>query len=83
MKQLKLKQLADEVRQEMIDADIQPFEPPNFLEWDRQEREEEYARSELMLKISQEVRADATIQVQKAQGESEGFDKKIFFYALV
>ena len=54
-----------------IEAGIEPFKPPNFLEWDREDRETEFNRAEQMLEISKKVRAEAFDLSAKADGESK------------
>ena len=57
-----------------LEAGIEPFKPPNFLEWDRKEREEEFRAAEEMLVISKKVRARAFDLSGKADIASAMFD---------
>ncbi len=58
-----------------LEAGIAPFVPPNFLDWDRQDREIEMKQAELMLKISKKVREQAHKMSTTADKESEIFEK--------
>lgn len=57
-----------------IEAGIEPFKPPNFLEWDREDRETEFNRAEQMLEISKKVRAEAFDLSAKADVVSSKFN---------
>jgi len=66
----------EEKRLTDIENGLAVFETPNFLDWDRQDREVELQQSELMLKISKEVKAKALELSKIADRETEIFEKQ-------
>jgi hypothetical protein len=57
-----------------LEAGIMPFMAPNFLDWDREDRETEHSRAQKMLEISIKVRQQAVEMSEKADLKSAKFD---------
>ena len=58
----------------LLNPDGTPFEPPNFLEWDRADRQIETEQAERMVVVSREVRLKVIAITETAQVESEIFN---------
>lgn len=58
----------------LLNPDGTPFVPPNFLEWDRADRQIETEQAERMVIVSREVRLKVIAITETAQVESEIFN---------